>query len=417
MNNKTDIRAKLVERLFPSYRSFSWARKTLSMSLQQIVCLGVIIFFCLFRTVILAAQEHTTPKIRVVPDYLSGEEAQAVQLYHKVLSTVVTIFASQRVLTPEGPQQKMVIGSGVLVSPESHILTAAHVVRSASNIIVKTICGKLRPAELLFSDSRADIAVIELLTPAPALQHAELGDSDLLAVGQIVYAIGSPYGLEHSFSVGHISGFRDFNRLYNGTIQAEFIQTDAAMNLGNSGGPLFNSQGQVVGITSRILTMSGGFEGLGFAVAINTVKQLLTLEDRGCIGIEGIFLSRDMITRLLNHDLEGGVLVERVFKGSPADRAGLRGGSVSARILGQDVLFGGDLIIEIGPQTCQGACLEEAHKHLTGLDRIPVKFLRDGKIMETVIEVSTTRWSFLKKREISSRLRYVDNHNTLSEPK
>ncbi len=101
-----------------------------------------------------------------------------------------------------------------------------------------------------------------------------------LAVGQIAFAIGSPYGLEHSFSVGHISGFREFDRLYDGTILAEFIQTDAAINVGNSGGPVFNSRGEVIAIASRIISVSGGSQGLGFAVAINTAKKLLALGEK-----------------------------------------------------------------------------------------------------------------------------------------
>ncbi len=143
--------------------------------------------------------------------------------------------------------------------------------------------------KLLFSEPRADIALIKLIDP-PDITHAKLGDSDNLAVGQRVYAIGSPYGLEFSFSAGHISGFRDFDRLYDGTILTEFVQTDAAINSGNSGGPLFNTKGDVVGIASRIITASGGSQGLGFVVSINTAKQLLALEERVWIGFEGIFL-------------------------------------------------------------------------------------------------------------------------------
>jgi S1-C subfamily serine protease len=152
----------------------------------------------------------------------------------------------------------------------------------------------------------------------------------------------------------------------------------------------------VIGIASRILTVSGGFQGLGFVVAINTAKKLLALEERVWTGMEGIFLSRKMISRLLNQDLPGGLLIERVVKGSPADKAGLKGGSIPGRILGRDVLFGGDMILEFGTQVaCHSECLEHAHERLTKLDRIPVKFLRGGKVIETVIDVSDTRRNFL----------------------
>ena len=108
-------------------------------------------------------------------------------------------------------------------------------------------------------------------------------------MGQWAYAIGTPFGLENSFSAGRISGFREFGRLYDGTILAEFIQTDAALNSGSSGGPVFNSNGEVIGIASRILSLSGGSEGVGFAVAINTAKQLLALEDRIWMGFDAAF--------------------------------------------------------------------------------------------------------------------------------
>ena len=310
--------------------------------MQNLSTLGVAAFLFTAWAPMLDGQEHAAPKVRVAPDYLSGQEAQATQLYREVLATVVTVLTSQRVLTQEGQGQQGGIGSGVLISPECHVLTAAHVVEVADEITVRTHDGMLFPAELLFSESSADIALLRILPPVPELKHAKLGDSDRLAVGQRTYAMGSPYGLVNSFSVGHISGFREFDRLYDGAILAEFIQTDAAINSGNSGGPVFNSKGEVIGIASRILSVSGGFQGLGFVVAINTAKQLLALEDRAWVGIEVIFLNREELAHL-NLDLPGGLLIQRVAKGSPADKAGLRGGSLPARILGQDTLLGGDL--------------------------------------------------------------------------
>ena len=344
------------------------------------------------------AQEHSPEKVRIPPDYLTGDEARAVNLYREILPTVVTIFSRQSVITSEGRKNQESLGSGVLISAEGHVLTAAHVVDGAEKIIVKTHNGELRPAELVFSEASADIALIRLLAPDPDLPHAQLGDSDRLAVGQMVYVTGSPFGLENSFSVGHISGFREFNRLYDGTILAEFIQTDAAINSGSSGGPLFNSQGEVIGIASQILTTSGGFEGLGFVVAINTAKQLLALDDRPWMGFEAVFLNEEQLAQLFHLDRGGGLLVQRIAKGSPADKAGLRGGSVLARIQDQDILLGGDLIIEIHTQTaCHSECLIQAGSRLGELDRIPVTFLRGGKIMKTEVDISATRRNFLKR--------------------
>jgi len=346
-----------------------------------------------------ADPQHRPPiKQRTTPDYLSVTERQAVDLYRRVLPAVVTVITASKTYAAKRSGPQMNLGSGVLISPQCHVLTAAHVVQKAEKISVKTMDGKVREAEVLFTEPSADIALIKLSEPDHTLLHAKLGDSDRLAVGQIAFAVGSPYGLEHSFSVGHISGFREFDRLYDGTILAEFIQTDAAINVGNSGGPVFNSRGEVIGIASRIISVSGGSQGLGFAVAINTAKKLLALEDRVWIGIEGIFLNAEQIVRLFNRQLEGGLLVERVVKGSPADRAGLHGGTLPAHIQERDFMLGGDLIIQLGSQSaCHVECLVEARKHFKGLDRIPVKFLRGGKTMDGVIDVTNSRRNFLKE--------------------
>jgi S1-C subfamily serine protease len=344
------------------------------------------------------SQEHQPPKVRQSPAYLADDEARSSTLYERVLPTVVTILTSEQVLTSEGQEIQEGLGSGVLISKECHVLTAAHVVAGADRILVKTFDDQLREAELLFSEAGADIALLRLVEADPNLPHAVLGDSDVLAVGQSTYVIGSPYGLEHSFSVGHISAFREFDRLYDGSIVVEFIQTDAAINSGNSGGPMFNSKGEVIGIASRILTVSGGFQGLGFVVAINTAKQLLALEDRTWLGIESIFFTREQLAALLNLDLEtdGGLLVQRVTTGSPAEKAGIRGGAIPVIVLGQEILLGGDLILAFDTQdTCHEQCLVNARGRLAGLDRIRVRFLRGGKRLETEVDVSAARRNFL----------------------
>ena len=350
----------------------------------------------LFSVALADAQEHAAPKVRQIPSYLEGRERNAVELYEQVVPTVVTIFTSQQVFTKVGEEAQRGMGSGVLISSDGHVLTAAHVVDGSDVIVVKVHDGSMHEAELLFSEASADIALLLLKAPAPDLPHAALGDSDLLAVGQAVYVIGAPYGLENSYSLGNISGFREFNRLYDGTILAEFIQTDAAINSGNSGGPMFNSKGEVIGISSRILTESGGLQGLGFVVTINTAKQLLALEERAWTGLDSIFLDRDRLASFLNLDYEGGLLVQRVARGSPADKAGIRGGTIPAEIAGRELLLGGDLILEMGGQeACHAACLVQSASQIRQHDHIRVKLLRGGKLMEVVLDVSETRRNFL----------------------
>lgn len=344
---------------------------------------------------VLLAQEHATAKVRQAPDYLSAEEATAARVYRDLLPAVVTIAA--RHASQGGEKSEGSLGTGVLISPDCHVLTAAHIVDGAQEILVKTQDGIARPAVHIFSEAGADIALLRLLDPDPDLAHAKLGDSDRLAVGQWAYAIGTPFGLENSFSAGRISGFREFGRLYDGTILAEFIQTDAALNSGSSGGPVFNSNGEVIGIASRILSLSGGSEGVGFAVAINTAKQLLALEDRIWMGFDAAFLEGDALRNLFNLDVEGGMLVQQVVKGSPADEAGLRGGTIKASIAGQEILLGGDLILALGVQeSCHLECLVRARQSLAGSDQIRVKFLRGGQEMVTIVDVSSSRRSFLE---------------------
>lgn len=355
-----------------------------------------LIFLCFFSgTIYLYADEEE--QTALIPDYLLQEEIQSAKVYQKILPSVVTIYTSNEVMQEGMSFQMGGIGSGVLISSECHILTAAHVVSGASKIFVKTNDGLMRPAEMIFSYGTADIALVKLVTPDPELTYAELGDSDRLVVGQSAYAIGSPYGLENSFSVGHISGIRNFDRYYDGSIQAKFIQTDAAINMGNSGGPLINSSAQVIGIASQILSVSGGFQGIGFVVPINTAKKLLSLKNRVWLGIEGIYLDKDDIAKLMNLDLVGGFLIERIIKGSPADKAGLIGGSIPSRMLGRDFLLGGDLILKFNAkEACNSECLAGMDSNTGVEDTISVEVLRSGKTFKTTIDLTSTRKDFLE---------------------
>jgi len=341
--------------------------------------------------------EHAKSKERTAPAYLSAAEQKVADIYKKVIPTVVTIFTTSDKYTQEGAIKNKGQGSGVLISHDCYILTAAHVVDGSNKILVKTYDGRMREATILFSEKTTDIALLRLDLPDPTLAHAVFGDSDQLTVGQNVYAVGSPYGLENSFSSGIISAFRGFNQLYDGTVSLEFIQTDAAINSGNSGGPLFNSQGEVVGIASSILTVSGGFQGIGMVVAINTAKELLAFEDRPWIGAESVFLTKEEFSKLFNLDIPaGGLLVQRVAPNSPAARAGIRGGFISAQVAGREILFGGDIILELGGQeTCHVDCVEGAKHKLVDKDKIDIRYLREGKEYVVSLDISETRRNFL----------------------
>lgn len=334
-----------------------------------------------------AAQDHALRQVHRPSPHVSGEEAALVALHARVLPSVVTVLTTGVDL--DGSPRRG-LGTGVLMSAQNHVLTAAHVVDGADSIQVKSQDGKLRPAVILFSEPEADIALLGFGVSEAALPFAELGDSDQVAAGQRLLIIGSPRGLEHSLSVGHVSAFRDFGRLYDGAILLEFIQTDAAINSGNSGGPAFDSAGKVVGIASRIMTHSGGSEGLGFVVSINTAKALLALERRAWTGMHGIFLSEHQLGTLLNVDRPGGLLLQTVASDSPAERAGLRGGSVLAQVEGRSIRLGGDLILQIGDQlACHDKCLAEARAKLGNVPDLPVTYLREGKLLQATIRLTS----------------------------
>lgn len=343
--------------------------------------------------------QHAPPKERTTPQYLNAQETTVSSLYKKVIPSVVTIFTTSNNFTDQGAVKSQGQGSGVLISHDCYILTAAHVVDGSSEILVKTQDGKMRKASILFSEKTADIALLQLKVLDDTLTHAKLGDSDNLIIGQNVFAIGSPYGLENSFSSGIISSFRGFNTLYDGTVGVEFIQTDAAINSGNSGGPLFNTQGEVVGIASSILTVSGGFQGIGMVVTINTAKDLLAFEDRPWIGVESVFLSQEEYARLFNLNVPGGLLIQNVATNSPAQKAGLRGGYISAKVAGREILFGGDIILEVDQHAaCHVDCLEEAADEIAQKNKIDIKYLREGKVFTATLDITDTRQNFLTKK-------------------
>ncbi len=345
------------------------------------------------------AQEmgHIKPLQRKIPANLEATEKSVAKLYQKVLPAVVTIYTQSTIISNKGPGRRGGLGSGVLVSGDCHILTAAHVVNGSTDIMVKTQDGKLRKATVLFSEPTADIALLKLEIPDKTLYHATMGDSDNLAVGQNIYAIGSPYGMENSFSSGIISAFRGFDKIYDGSVKVEFLQTDAAINSGNSGGPLFNSQGEVVGIASSILTVSGGFQGIGMAVTINTAKNILSFEDRPWIGIDGVLLQQEEFAKVFNRELPGGVLVQSVAVGSPAEKAGLKAGFINAEVAGRKLVLGGDIIISIDDHaTCHIECLQEATRQKADKNKMVIRYLREGKEYSVDIDVSETRRNFLE---------------------
>jgi len=324
--------------------------------------IGIAALSALVGDLVAAGERHyLMPPPPLSTKELGREERAIVRAFERVNGTVVVILTDEMEIIDEEGEVRLQpgkgIGSGVLISDQGDILTAAHVVTGARNARARLLDGSEVNVSVVFSDTASDIAVVRLAGDHPAVPFAELGDSDSVQAGQSALLVGAPIGAEHSLSVGHISARRKGDEFFGGAVVADMLQTDAAVNRGNSGGPLVNLKGEVIGIISRILTTTGGSQGLGFAVASNTIKELLGEKPVPWIGVNALFLDPEL-TRALHIPSEGALLVQSVVEGSPAERAGIRGGDLPA-ILGKvPVVMGGDVILAIDDQrTCHRECI------------------------------------------------------------
>jgi serine protease Do len=278
----------------------------------------------------------------------SGARAQGVEdLFGRVQPAVVVIRASGReVNVARGLVTYSEIGSGVLVSADGRVMTAAHVVHAMDDITVEFLGGETVRARVIASEPAADLALLKLERIPNGAQPAPLGDSDTVRVGQQVLVIGAPYGLSHSFSAGWISAKWLPNTAYRAMPLAEFFQTTATINTGNSGGPMFNMAGEVIGLVSHNISRSGGSEGLGFVVTMKSARYFLMEREWAWIGLEGTVLTGEL-AEVFNVPGGSGLLVSVVPKGSPAWDIGLLGGDRMATIGGRDIVVRGDVVLSM----------------------------------------------------------------------
>jgi serine protease Do len=274
--------------------------------------------------------------------------AQSIgDVFRKVNPAVVVIRAKgQDVEDSRGLTRFTEIGSGVLVSADGKVMTAAHVVHSMDEVNVEFLGGETVSARVLSSEPAADLSLLQLKSVPTGVKPALLADSDTVRVGDQILIVGAPYGLSHAMSAGWISARWPANSVYHAMPLADFLQTDATINTGNSGGPMFNMAGEVIGIVSHNISKSGGSEGLGFVVTINTAKKLLLERPSFWSGLDGRLVSGP-IAQILNLPQSSGYLVKSVARGSAGDAVGLRGGAALATIMGEQLVVGGDIILKV----------------------------------------------------------------------
>tara|TARA_B110001450_G_scaffold255682_1_gene283849 strand:+ start:1578 stop:2600 length:1023 start_codon:yes stop_codon:yes gene_type:complete len=312
-------------------------------------------------------------------------------IYKRVNPSVVTILTeSESIEANFETTKESSLGSGVLISKEGEILTAAHVVNNAEKITVKFTTGEEIPAKVIRSISIADIALIKLSWMPEDYTVAKIGNSDNTNIGEKIMIIGAPYGLGNSLSVGYISGKHTNQKRTSGFALNEYFQTDASINHGNSGGPMFNLKGEVIGISSYIISESGGFQGLGFVVTSNLAKKLVIDSHTKWTGINGYLI--DKVTAwVLNVPFNGGMLVESVVQFSPADFAGVKGGFQKVNLNGKNVILGGDIILAVNDIPLTQEVFEQIsgtkkdNNNFLEKDRYTLKILRGGNIEEVII--------------------------------
>ncbi len=317
-------------------------------------------------------------------------EADRVQLVERMERSVALVTVTSRevrhrraaVVVDKGPA----VASGVLLTADGVVLTAAHAVSDASEVSVRFRSGEPQPAQVIFIDSSADIALIRVPAVPPGIEPATLGDSAAVRKGQTIYIIGSPVGVEFSLSAGIVSGRHAPKHVFGENAEMEMIQTDAAMNSGNSGGPMFNGRGEVIAIAQRILTSGGGSEGLGFGVAINAVRKVLARDPCLWLGFSAIPLNAEWAAAL-NVPEGDALLIQTVSPGSPAAKAGLRGGGLPVQTGEAHLLLGGDLILRV-----DGTPIGE-WKRLTWPDaaegsrhQLVLTVLRSGRVIDLPVE-------------------------------
>lgn len=342
---------------------------------------------------IISSSPVTTTTVSTVP--LIGDEQDNVAVYEKVGPSVVNITST--VLSFDNflqavPQKGT--GSGSILDAEGRILTNYHVVKGARRLEVTLASGKRYTARMLGADPDHDLAVIQLVNPPKELTTVVLGNSETLKVGRKVLAIGNPFGLDRTLTTGIISALgRDLQSEKAGRTLRNLIQTDAAINPGNSGGPLLDNQGQLIGVNTAIFSTSGSSAGIGFAVPVETVREILPnlLAGKGKIvqhASLGVVIQTlpPTVAEALNLPVQQGVLIEQVLPGSGAAAAGLQPGNQEVVAGNLRLRIGGDVVTAIDGVAVADAqsLISEVQKHKIG-DKVSLNIVRGGQQLSVTV--------------------------------
>ena len=321
------------------------------------------------------------------PTVAAKREPSLAELFEKVDPAVVEIATIQEVIIDDGQAKKTRaggLGSGFLISEDGLIMTASHVVQMAEDVAVRWVNGEVSKAKIVSSNPNADVAIIRAETVPESIQPLVLADSDQVRIGDKVFIIGAPMTYAHSLTAGHVSARRVPKDLFGGIEPVELLQTDAAINEGNSGGPMFNMDGEVIGVVSHILSKSGGSQGLGFVVTSNMARAEMLEKRPFWSGIDGFQLTEGW-AKIFNLPQNAGILIEGVAAGSASDKLGLQPGSHLAEIEGQTLPVCGDVIlaiqgIPVGAEDF-GSKVEQAVDELGEEGLLELKVLREGRII------------------------------------
>ena len=307
------------------------------------------------------------------------------EVFRKVAPSVVVIRAKGHEVAAGGQTRFNETGSGVLISSDGKVMTAAHVVHAMDEISVEFLGGETVKARVVASEPAADLSLLQLERVPTGAKSSPLANSDPIQVGDPVIIVGAPYGLSYSLSAGLISARWKPNTVYKTMPLAEFFQTTATINTGNSGGPMFSSTGEVIGIVSHNISKSGGSEGLGFVVTINTAKKLLLEKRSFWAGLEGQVLTDEQADLLNLPPGSTGFIIKTIAKGSPADAMGLRGATMIANLGGDQLPLGGDIVLAVEGIKAEAANLAKIRDLLSSKPAgspYKVTVLRAGKVFD-----------------------------------